>query len=377
MAKAVALLSGGLDSMLAIRLLLGQGVAVEALHFVSVFDCGATDAENCASSQRAAAQLGVPLRFEEISAELLEIVKNPKHGRGSNMNPCIDCHAMMVRRAARVMREIGADFLCTGEVLGERPMSQRRDALGIVERDAGAEGLLLRPLSAQLLEPTIPEQKGWVDRAKLLRISGRCRKPQFELAKALNLGPFPTPAGGCLLTDPGFSARMRDLLKHQPDCTPDDVRLLKFGRHFRLSPAVRAVIGRNEGENHMIEELARAGDVLMEAAAPFRPAGAGARTRLRGGTGPGRVHDASLRKGGKTPERRRARLEIRRASGRGAAHRSAAGLRRNPRPPAHRRARGKREARCRRVIRPRSGWHWDITRSASISSAASAARCTR
>ncbi len=201
MAKAVALLSGGLDSMLAIRLLIEQGVEVEALHFVSVFDCGATDADNCAGSQRAAAQLGVPLRFEEISDELLEIVKNPKHGRGHNMNPCIDCHAMMVRRAAAVMRGIGADFLCSGEVLGERPMSQRRDALGIVEREAAAEGLLLRPLSAQLLEPTIPEQKGWVDRAKLLRISGRCRKPQFELARTLNIGKFPTPAGGCLLTD--------------------------------------------------------------------------------------------------------------------------------------------------------------------------------
>jgi len=265
MAKAVALLSGGLDSMLAIRLMLEQSVAVEALHFVSVFDCGTTEAENCASSQRAAAQLGVPLRFEEISAELLEIVKNPKHGRGSNMNPCIDCHAMMVRRAARVMREVGADFICTGEVLGERPMSQRRDALGIVAREAGAEGLLLRPLSAQLLEPTIPEQKGWVDRAKLLRLSGRCRKPQFELARTLQIGQFPTPAGGCLLTDPGFSARMRDLLKHQPDCTPEDVRLLKVGRHFRLSPAARAVIGRNEGENRIIEQLARVDDVLLEA----------------------------------------------------------------------------------------------------------------
>jgi tRNA-uridine 2-sulfurtransferase len=266
MAKAVALLSGGLDSMLAIRVLLDQGIAIEALHFVSVFDCGATDAENCASSQRASAQLGVPVRYEEISGELLDIVKNPKHGHGSNMNPCIDCHAMMVRRAARVMREVGADFLCTGEVLGERPMSQRRDSLGMVVRDAGVEGLLLRPLSAQLLDPTIPEQKGWVDRAKLLRISGRCRKPQFELAKALNIGPYPTPAGGCLLTDPGFSARMRDLLKYQPDCTPDDVRLLKVGRHFRLSPTVRAVIGRNEVENGMIENLARAGDLLMDAA---------------------------------------------------------------------------------------------------------------
>jgi hypothetical protein len=265
MAKAVALLSGGLDSMLAIKLLLGQGIAVEALHFVSVFDCGATDAENCASSQRAATQLGVRLHFEEISAELLDLVKSPKHGRGSHMNPCIDCHAMMVRRAARRMREIGADFLCTGEVLGERPMSQRRDALGIVEREAGAEGLLLRPLSAQLLEPTIPEQRGWVDRAKLMGLSGRCRKPQFELAGALGIRSFPTPAGGCLLTDPGFSARMSDLLKHQPDCSPNDVRLLKVGRHFRLSPAVRAVIGRNESENGRIEELARAGDVLIEA----------------------------------------------------------------------------------------------------------------
>jgi len=208
----------------------------------------------------------VPLRFENISEELLGLVKDPKHGRGRNMNPCIDCHAMMVRRAARVMREIGADFLCTGEVLGERPMSQRREALGIVERHAGVAGLLLRPLSARLLEPTIPEQKGWVDREKLLDIRGRCRQPQFELAKALDIGPFPTPAGGCLLTDPGFSERMRDLLKHMPECTTDDARLLKVGRHFRLNPAAKAVIGRNAAENQAIEDLAREGDTLMEAA---------------------------------------------------------------------------------------------------------------
>lgn len=264
--RALALHSGGLDSTLAIKLMLEQGVEVHALHFVSVFDCGMEERDSCRAARLSAEQLGVPLRIEPFSDDLLKLVKDPPHGRGSHMNPCIDCHAQMMRRASALMPETGASFLISGEVLGERPMSQRRDALGIVERDAGVEGLLLRPLCAQLLDATIPEQKGWVDREKLLGISGRCRKPQLGLAKKYGITRFPTPAGGCLLTDPGFALRVKDLLEVKPDCVPEDVRLLKVGRHFRIEPSARLAMGRNQGENEWIERLVRQGDLLMEAA---------------------------------------------------------------------------------------------------------------
>lgn len=266
MAKALALHSGGLDSTLAIRVIQEQGIPVEAVHFVSVFDCGETEEKSCEASRRGAEQLNVPLHFENISEDLLQIVKNPAHGHGRNMNPCIDCHAMMVRHAARLMPQIGADFLITGEVLGERPMSQRREALGVVERDGAMEGLVLRPLSAKLLPPTIPEQRGWVDREKLHAINGRCRKPQLTLAKFYGIRKYPTPAGGCLLTDPLFAERVRDLLAHEPDCTVEDVKLLKVGRHFRIGDHVKAVVGRDEAENGQLAARARAGDVMMEAA---------------------------------------------------------------------------------------------------------------
>lgn len=264
--KALALHSGGLDSTLAIRVIQDQGIEVDALHFVSVFDTGLTDELASANALRSAEHLGAKPILENISDELLSIVKNPKHGHGSNLNPCIDCHAMMFRRAGAKLRECAASFLITGEVLGERPMSQRREALGIVERESGMEGLLLRPLCARLLEPTTPELKGWVDREKLLRISGRSRKPQMELAKKYGIVKYPHPAGGCLLTDPGFSERLGDLLKHQPDCTPDDVRLLKLGRHFRLNPRAKVVVGRDQAENDWLEKFARPGETFVEAA---------------------------------------------------------------------------------------------------------------
>jgi hypothetical protein len=265
MAKALALHSGGLDSTLAIRVIQEQGIEVEAVHFVSVFDCGATDEDNCRASRRTAAQLGVKAHFVPFSEDLFPIVKSPKHGHGRNMNPCIDCHARMMQRASEMMRALGADFLISGEVLGERPMSQRREALRIVERESGIEGLVLRPLSAKLLPPTIPEEKGWVDRERLLDISGRSRKRQLELAKQYGLTGYPTPAGGCLLTEPGFSARLRELLEDNPESDLDDVRLLKVGRHFRLAPRVKAVVGRLQKENERLMTLVVKGDYLLDA----------------------------------------------------------------------------------------------------------------
>jgi hypothetical protein len=265
MAKALALHSGGLDSTLAIRVLQEQNVPVEAVHFVSVFDGGMASDDSAPASKRTAEQLGIAVHYVDFSDDILSIVKNPKHGYGRNMNPCIDCHARMIQRAAAMTGRIGADFLVTGEVLGERPMSQRRDALSTVEREAGVPGLLLRPLCAKLLEPTVPELKGWVDREKLYGISGRCRRPQLELARKLGIVQFPTPAGGCLLTDPGFAGRMWDLLRNTPDGSVEDVRLLKVGRHFRLGPGVKLVVGRNQEENVRLEKLAREGDMLLDA----------------------------------------------------------------------------------------------------------------
>jgi len=260
MIKAIALLSGGLDSILAIKVILEQGVAIEAVHFSSVFHGGQKDDVPIKS---VAEMLGVPLKTLDISTDLFEIIKNPKHGYGSNMNPCIDCHAFMFRKAGEYMRKVGASFLITGEVLGERPMSQRKDALRVVEKDSGMEGLILRPLSAKLLEPTIPEKNGWVDREKLLAIEGRSRKPQIELVKKFGIDKYPTPAGGCLLTDKGFSDRLRDLMRRKPDFTISDVEFLRIGRHFRITKETRLVVGRNKEENGRLLKLAAEGDTFF------------------------------------------------------------------------------------------------------------------
>jgi hypothetical protein len=192
------------------------------------------------------------------------MLKHPRHGYGKNMNPCIDCKVLILKKAAEYMREIGASFIATGEVLGERPMSQRRDALALIEKEAGLQRLVLRPLSARLLEATIPEESGLVNREALLDIHGRSRKPQMELAARFSITQYPSPAGGCLLTDPGFSRRLADLLRERPDFDSNDVQLLKVGRHFRLGPAMRAVVGRDDADNQKILALARRGDTLME-----------------------------------------------------------------------------------------------------------------
>jgi len=261
--KAIALLSGGLDSTLAVKLILDQGIEVEALNFVTPFCTCNRGGKGCAA-RNVADELDVPCKTIAVTEEFFQVIRNPKHGYGSGMNPCLDCRILMFSRARERMEEIGAAFVFTGEVLGQRPMSQHRRAMRIIDRESGLDGRVLRPLSARLLEPTIPENEGLVDREKLLALQGRSRKPQMALAEEYGIADYPCPAGGCLLTDPGFARRMRDLMRFRPGFDLNDVNLLKVGRHFRLSPGVKVVVGRNEDENHRLQHLARQGDLLFE-----------------------------------------------------------------------------------------------------------------
>ena len=269
MTKAISLLSGGLDSILATRLILDQGIDVIAINFQTPFT------DTTAQSKKVVDKLGISLKILNTGEEYFKIVKNPKHGYGSNINPCLDCHIYMIKKAGEYMKEARASFLITGEVLGERPMSQRRDALETIDRDSGLKGLILRPLSAKLLESTAPEKQGLVDRDKLLAIRGRSRKPQLKLAEDLGITEYLTPAGGCLLTDPGFTNRMRDLIRYKSDFTINDINLLKLGRHFRLAPEVKLIVGRNEKENNRLLDLAKDGDLCFYPAETKGPAGIG------------------------------------------------------------------------------------------------------
>ena len=256
------MLSGGLDSILAIRLMQEQSVEVQAVNFsIDFCACIMQDGENAAT--KAAKALGVPVKVVDITEEYLAVLKNPKHGYGANINPCIDCKIFMLKKAKEMMSEVGASFIITGEVLGERPMSQRLDALNIITRDSGLKGFLLRPLSAKLLDPTIPEKEGVVDREKLLDISGRSRKPQFALAAQYGIKEYPNPAGGCLLTDPGFTNRVKDLIKHDA-LTTVNLKFLTVGRHFRLSPAAKFAVGRDQDENAALQTLLDEKDIVFK-----------------------------------------------------------------------------------------------------------------
>ena len=262
--KAVGLLSGGLDSTIAAKLMLEQGIEVFAINFTSPFCTCTPKKAGCAAVISAVRKLGdIPLRRAALRDEYLETVKYPKHAYGSGLNPCIDCRIIKVRKAGEYMRQIGASFLFTGEVLGQRPMSQHRQAIELIDRESGLKGYILRPLSAAHFEPTIPEKEGWVDRSKLLGISGRSRKEQISLATEKGIEDYPCPAGGCLLTDKNFADRMRDYFAFTERPSMKDIPLLKVGRHFRLDSGDKVIVARNKQECSTLKTICPDTDHLL------------------------------------------------------------------------------------------------------------------
>lgn len=264
--KAVALLSGGLDSSLAVRMMIEQGVEVEAVAIKTPFcdfDCG----KGCGHRVKEVAdEIGIKLKTVYFGEEYLRMLKDPKHGYGSGMNPCIDCRQMMYGAAKEHMEKTGADFIITGEVLFQRPMSQNNRALHIIENETGLEGKVLRPLSAKHLPPTDAEKSGLIKRENMGDIKGRSRKGQLAMAKHFGVQEPPNAAGGCLLTDPAFSKRVEDAMQHAQDIPSiNDIELLKVGRHFRLTPDAKLVVGRNKEENEVMLALAEESDVVLEA----------------------------------------------------------------------------------------------------------------
>ena len=245
-AKGLSLMSGGLDSQLAVRVLQRAGAEVEGVCFETPFF-------SSSAARKAAAALGVPLRVIDFTDDEIALVENPPHGFGGAMNPCIDCHATMIRRAGELMERLGFDFVSTGEVLGQRPMSQNRQSLGVVEKSSGLKGRLLRPLSAKLLEPTIPELEGKIDRERLLDLSGRGRERQIALAAELGVEDYPSPAGGCKLTEAGFGRKLRDLMEHEGLGDRRLVELLSTARRFRLPGGSGVALGRDMDENAVLK----------------------------------------------------------------------------------------------------------------------------
>ncbi|RJQ14767.1 MAG: DUF814 domain-containing protein [Nitrospiraceae bacterium] len=266
MPKAVALYSGGLDSTLAILVMMKQGVDVTAITFLNHFGCDISDKSSCSKDPFAASvKFGFQVKLSHLSDKFLEIVKNPKYGHGKNMNPCIDCRVLMLKEAKGFMDITGADFIITGEVLGQRPMSQRKNCFPMIDKAAGVKGLVLRPLSAKFLPVTLPEEIGLINRDMLLNFTGRSRKPQMALALEYGLTEYPAPAGGCLLTEPIYSFKLKDLLTYNADPEYSDINLLRIGRHFRFSPECKIIVGRHDAENEAIKLLAGSEDYLLRA----------------------------------------------------------------------------------------------------------------
>jgi tRNA(Ile)-lysidine synthase TilS/MesJ len=256
--KALCVYSGGLDSALAAAVIRAQSIEVLALFFETPFFPSIR-------AKKSAIASGLPFRVVNITERHMEILKNPRHGYGRHMNPCIDCHTLMFRIAGELLEEERAQFVVTGEVLGQRPMSQNKGALALIARESGLGERILRPLSAKLLPVTLPEKEGWVARDLLLDFNGRSRKPQMALARQLNIAEYPAPAGGCLLTEKDFSNRLRDLLSSNPDPETRELELLKIGRHFRVAPHCKLIVGRNKLENDAIENLAGKEDFVLSA----------------------------------------------------------------------------------------------------------------
>ncbi|HUN55457.1 MAG TPA: tRNA 4-thiouridine(8) synthase ThiI [Smithella sp.] len=256
MVKAIALFSGGLDSMLAAKVVSMLNIDVVCLTFTTPFF-------NAQKARAAAKQINLPLVVSDMTAEHMKMLKSPRYGYGKNMNPCIDCHTLMLQIAGRKMEETGSDFLITGEVLGQRPMSQNKQSLYIVAKNSGYSDYILRPLSALLLDPTKAERENLIDRSQLLSIEGRGRKRQMKLAADFGIVNYAPPAGGCLLTDPLFSRRLRDLFSHEADRNIRDIELLKYGRHFRVGDHCKIIVGRNNADNEAISKLATSDDLIL------------------------------------------------------------------------------------------------------------------
>ncbi len=255
--SSLILFSGGLDSQLAVCVLREQGIKVHGIVFDSpFFDPG--------PAKHASVKLDLPLEVCDFTADIVSLLEKPAHGFGSCMNPCVDCHALMLRRAGERMEEQGFNFLSTGEVLNERPKSQNRDALKIVASESGYDDFILRPLSAQRLDVTQPERAGLVDRGRLLALEGRARKPQFAIAEKYGLEGYPSPAGGCRLTEPNFCRRLDDLKRHEGLHGRKNLEMLRYGRHFRLADNVKAIVGRNETDNAVIEGNAELYELILK-----------------------------------------------------------------------------------------------------------------
>ncbi|MDA8098785.1 MAG: thiamine biosynthesis protein [Nitrospiraceae bacterium] len=256
--EAIALISGGLDSIIAARLVREQGFHVTGLYFTSAFSKSYGN-EHHTHAALASRSAGIDLRIIDLGQPYIDLIRTPRHGYGKNINPCIDCKIHMLQQARTVMEEVGSPFVITGEVLGQRPMSQRRDTLNVIERESGLRGRILRPLSAALLPPSQAEQDGVIDRSRFLGISGRGRTVQLQLAERYNLQGFSAPAGGCLLTDKNFAEKLRDLFGDKEVVTSRDIRLLILGRHFKFGKDTRIVLGRNSRENEILLDLADEG----------------------------------------------------------------------------------------------------------------------
>lgn len=256
MVRALAMISGGLDSILAARLIKEQGIEVIGICFRSYFF-------NEENAKRMTKQIGIRLEVVDFSKEHFEMVKNPSHGWGKNMNPCIDCHSMMMRYSGELLEKFNADFIITGEVLNQRPMSQNKSALNIVKKQSGFSEKILRPLCAKNLDPTPMEVNGLVDREMLLDISGRSRKVQMELADKWGIKDYPSPAGGCKLTDPNYSIRLKELVERKENVAEKDIHLLKYGRHFITDDKTKIIVTRTAEEGESIKVLLNKNDLMF------------------------------------------------------------------------------------------------------------------